>query len=84
MGQLHGCRLHLYIYLYKIWTEFPKSEYNSSNLFGLRTSIFSIVFQKIEFISLAFFNFDSLGKVAIKMVVGTGPLHDKKKYQYPK
>ena len=83
MDQLHGCRHHLYIYLYKIWTEFLKSVYNSSNLFGLRIRIFSIVFQKIAFFSLAFFYFDSLGKVAIKMVMGTGPLDVKTKYQYP-
>ena len=50
----------------------------------LEQVFFQLFFQKIEFFSLAFFYFHSLGKVVIKMVVGTGPLDDKTKYQYPK
>ena len=50
----------------------------------LEQVFFQLFSKKSSFFSLAFFYFHSLGKVAIKMVVGTGPLDDKTKYQYPK
>ena len=50
----------------------------------LEQAFFQLFSKKSSFLAWHFFYFHSLGKVAIKMDVGTGPLDEKTKYQYPR